>query len=104
MRAADLFWRCDTHSYAANAQNEDRSQLVQDHVVLATQDTATSLLFCGCYDGHGGEEAVEFVEQTLYANIKQGLQTYTSVELAILEVWMRIVLCVSALFVVSGKL
>lgn len=68
---SELFWRYDMHSYAANRHNEDRSQYVMD--VVETDSIQTPVFFCACYDGHGGEEAVEFVQRNLYANIKSHL-------------------------------
>jgi pyruvate dehydrogenase phosphatase len=81
----DLFWRYDMDSYAANNHNEDRSQYVLERLPVpcdpsandmdapATASDASSVFFCGCYDGHGGEEAVEYVQRNLYRNIKQHL-------------------------------
>lgn len=68
-----LFWRYDMESYAANRKNEDRSQYVLDAIARPGMDVETPLFFCGCYDGHGGEEAVDFVQKKLYANIRSHL-------------------------------
>ncbi|GMF18454.1 unnamed protein product [Phytophthora fragariaefolia] len=70
---ADLFWRYDMDSYAANCKNEDRSQYVVDSIVRPGRTSETPVFFCGCYDGHGGEEAVDFVQKKLYANIRSNL-------------------------------
>ncbi|KAK1929872.1 putative protein phosphatase 2C 48 [Phytophthora citrophthora] len=71
---AALFWRYDMDSYAANRRNEDRSQYVLDSIMRPGRSTETSVFFCGCYDGHGGEEAVDFVQKKLYANIRTHLE------------------------------
>ncbi|ETK73365.1 hypothetical protein F441_20163 [Phytophthora nicotianae CJ01A1] len=68
-----LFWRYDMDSYAANRKNEDRSQYVLDSIVRPGRCTETPLFFCGCYDGHGGEEAVDYVQKKLYDNIRAHL-------------------------------
>ncbi|KAG7380349.1 hypothetical protein PHYPSEUDO_007276 [Phytophthora pseudosyringae] len=72
-RDAALFWRYDMDSYAANRKNEDRSQFVLDSIVRPGRNTETPVFFCGCYDGHGGEEAVDFVQKKLYANVRAHL-------------------------------
>lgn len=74
--ASELFWRCDLDSYAANNHNEDRSHYVLERLLVPTENPArdeASVFFCGCYDGHGGEQAVEFVQRNLYRNIKRQL-------------------------------
>ncbi|KAJ8575537.1 hypothetical protein ON010_g3673 [Phytophthora cinnamomi] len=68
-----LFWRYDMDSYAANRNNEDRSQYVVDSIMRPGRSSETPVFFCGCYDGHGGEEAVDFVQKKLYANIRSHL-------------------------------
>ncbi|RLN27209.1 hypothetical protein BBO99_00001818 [Phytophthora kernoviae] len=68
-----LFWRYDMESYAANRKNEDRSQYVLDAIVRPGTDIEAPVFFCGCYDGHGGEEAVDFVQKKLYTNIRSHL-------------------------------
>ncbi|GMF19297.1 unnamed protein product [Phytophthora lilii] len=70
---AALFWRYDMDSYAANRKNEDRSQYVVDSIMRPGRSSETPVFFCGCYDGHGGEEAVDFVQKKLYANIRTHL-------------------------------
>lgn len=60
-------------SYAANRHNEDRSQSIQDALEDPETGASTPVFFCACYDGHGGEQAVEFVQRHLYANIKARL-------------------------------
>lgn len=72
-RDAALFWRYDMDSYAANRKNEDRSQYVLDSIVRPGRNAEMPVFFCGCYDGHGGEEAVDFVQKKLYANIRTHL-------------------------------
>ncbi|KAG1700668.1 hypothetical protein DVH05_011529 [Phytophthora capsici] len=69
-----LFWRYDMDSYAANRRNEDRSQYVLDSIIRPGRSAETPVFFCGCYDGHGGEEAVDFVQKKLYANIRTHLE------------------------------
>ena len=70
-----LFWRYDMDSYAANSKNEDRSQHILDRIprVANERHVTTPVFFCACYDGHGGEEAVDFVQKQLYDNIKKHL-------------------------------
>ncbi|TYZ58294.1 hypothetical protein PybrP1_003780 [[Pythium] brassicae (nom. inval.)] len=68
-----MFWRYDMDSYAANRHNEDRSQYIHDTFTDEVTGEATPLFFCACYDGHGGEQAVEFVQRKLFANIKARL-------------------------------
>jgi hypothetical protein len=70
-RVADIFWRYDMDSYAANRHNEDRSQYVVDAITNHQSGASTPVFFCACYDGHGGEEAVDFVQKNLYNNIRQ---------------------------------
>ncbi|KAF4134553.1 Protein phosphatase 2C [Phytophthora infestans] len=72
-RGTALFWRYDMDSYAANCKNEDRSQYVLDSIVRPGRCTETPVFFCGCYDGHGGEEAVDYVQKKLYSNIRSHL-------------------------------
>ncbi|KAG7400956.1 hypothetical protein PHYBOEH_003867 [Phytophthora boehmeriae] len=72
-RDTTLFWRYDMESYAANRKNEDRSQYLLDAIVRPGTDIKTPVFFCGCYDGHGGEEAVDFVQKKLYTNIRSHL-------------------------------
>jgi pyruvate dehydrogenase phosphatase len=69
-------------SYAANSKNEDRSQYIFDIITTQSNETDPAsmdptdekeIFFCACYDGHGGEEAVEFVQSRLYSNIKKHL-------------------------------
>ncbi|OWZ18514.1 Protein phosphatase 2C [Phytophthora megakarya] len=72
-RDTALFWRYDMDSYAANRRNEDRSQYVLEAIVRPGRSIGTSVFFCGCYDGHGGEEAVDFVQKKLYTNIRAHL-------------------------------
>lgn len=62
-------------SYAANRHNEDRSQYIEDTLTDPNTRTQTSVFFCACYDGHGGEQAVEFVQRNLYKSIKERLLT-----------------------------
>lgn len=69
----DMFWRYDMDSYAANRHNEDRSQYIHDSFTDEATGESTPLFFCACYDGHGGEQAVEFVQRNLYKNIKSRL-------------------------------
>lgn len=69
----DVFWRNDMDSYAANRHNEDRSQYVVDAIADAQTGAATPTFFCACYDGHGGEEAVDYVQKNLYNNIHRHL-------------------------------
>lgn len=69
----DVFWRYDMDSYAANRHNEDRSQYVVDAITNLQSGAATPVFFCACYDGHGGEEAVDFVQKNLYNNIRRHL-------------------------------
>lgn len=69
-----LFWRYDMDSYAANRHNEDRTQYVSDTIRQATTGEVWPVFFCACYDGHGGEEAVEFVQKRLYGNIRHHLE------------------------------
>lgn len=71
---ADMFWRYDMDSYAANRHNEDRSHCVHDSFTDVVTGETTPLFFCACYDGHGGEQAVEFVERKLFPNIKARLE------------------------------
>ncbi|KAL4130254.1 hypothetical protein PRIC2_006260 [Phytophthora ramorum] len=68
-----LFWRYDMDSYAANRKNEDRSQYVLDSITRPGRNVESPVFFCGCYDGHGGEEAVDFVQKKLYDNIRSHL-------------------------------
>ncbi|KAE9116213.1 hypothetical protein PF010_g9051 [Phytophthora fragariae] len=68
-----VFWRYDMDSYAANRKNEDRSQYVVDSIMRPGRSSESPVFFCGCYDGHGGEEAVDFVQKKLYANIRSHL-------------------------------
>jgi pyruvate dehydrogenase phosphatase len=70
----DLFWRYDMDSYAANRHNEDRSHCVHDSFTDVATGATTPLFFCACYDGHGGEQAVEFVQRKLFPNIKARLE------------------------------
>lgn len=72
---AGIFWRFDMESYAANRHNEDRSQHVVDSISDHKAGAQKPVFFCACYDGHGGEEAVDFVQQFLYANIRSHLDT-----------------------------
>lgn len=60
-------------SYAANRHNEDRSQYIEDVIENDESGAATPVFFCACYDGHGGEQAVDFVQANLYNNIKARL-------------------------------
>ncbi|KAL3658399.1 hypothetical protein V7S43_016535 [Phytophthora oleae] len=73
-RDTALFWRYDMDSYAANRRNEDRSQYVLDSIMRPGRSTETQVFFFGCYDGHGGEEAVDFVQKKLYVNIRTHLK------------------------------
>uniref|UniRef100_K3XAU4 protein-serine/threonine phosphatase n=1 Tax=Globisporangium ultimum (strain ATCC 200006 / CBS 805.95 / DAOM BR144) TaxID=431595 RepID=K3XAU4_GLOUD len=82
----DLFWRYDMDSYAANRHNEDRSQYIEDVLEDDATGAETPVFFCACYDGHGGEQAVDFVQANLYNNIKARLQTGTeSIALCIIN-------------------
>ncbi|GLE03168.1 hypothetical protein PINS_up012047 [Pythium insidiosum] len=99
----ELLWRFDTDSYAANKHNEDRTQhlidslptsvlLGNDEVPNNHHDEADTapVFFCGCYDGHGGEEAVEYVQRNLYRNIKRELvETSCSIQDAIVAGFQR---------------
>ncbi|GAB9471943.1 Protein phosphatase [Globisporangium polare] len=71
----DQFWRYDMDSYAANRHNEDRSQYIEETLTDPHCGAETPVFFCACYDGHGGEQAVEFVQRNLYKNIKERLLT-----------------------------
>ncbi|DBA05104.1 TPA: hypothetical protein N0F65_000792 [Lagenidium giganteum] len=70
----ELFWRYDMDSYAANSHNEDRTQYVSDVITTDATGESSSVFFCACYDGHGGEEAVEFVHNNLYPNLRSHLE------------------------------
>ncbi|TMW58474.1 hypothetical protein Poli38472_010033 [Pythium oligandrum] len=79
-----LIWRYDMDSYAANSHNEDRSQYILDSIALECEESpehdgpevSMPVFFCGCYDGHGGEQAVEFVQRNLYRNIKNHMRRH----------------------------
>ncbi|KAF1780959.1 Ankyrin repeat-containing domain [Phytophthora cactorum] len=57
----------------SQTQERDRSQCVLDSIDRPGRGTDTPVFFCGCYDGHGGEEAVDFVQKKLYGNIRAHL-------------------------------
>lgn len=86
-------------SYAANRHNEDRSQYIEDTLTDPNNGTQTPVFFCACYDGHGGEQAVEFVQRNLYKNIKERLLTGSeSTALSIINVCDGLGLCVNVLW------
>ncbi|KAJ0409258.1 hypothetical protein P43SY_006755 [Pythium insidiosum] len=99
----ELLWRFDMDSYAANKHNEDRTQHLIDALPVGwlngeeaashnehDEADVAPVFFCGCYDGHGGEEAVEYVQRNLYRNIKLELaETNRSVQDAIVAGFQR---------------